>query len=55
MIATDKEIEELQSQAVKEFAEELKEKALSHCKTINCYELTFIEETIDELLKEFLK
>ena len=32
---------------------ESKEKALSHCRTINCYELKFIEETIDELLKEY--
>ena len=37
------------------FAERLKEKALSHCRTINCYELTFIETTIDELLKELQK
>lgn len=42
-------------QAVKEFAEKVKEKALSHCRTINCYELKFIEETIDELLKEYEK
>ena len=42
-------------QAVKEFAEKLKEKALSHCKIINCYELTFIEETVSELLKEYEK
>ena len=41
--------------AVKEFAEKLKEKALSHCKIINCYELTFIEETINELLKDYEK
>ena len=33
----------------------VKEKALSHCRTINCYELTFIETTIDELLKEYEK
>ena len=39
----------------KEFAEKLKEKALSHCRTINCYELRFIETTIDELLKEYEK
>lgn len=42
-------------QAVKEFAEKLKEQALSHCRIINCYELTFIETTIDELLKEYEK
>lgn len=29
----------------------VKEKALSHCKTINYYELKSIEEIIDELLK----
>lgn len=45
-------IKQYQEQAVKEFAEKVKEKALSHCRTINCYELTFIETTIDELLKE---
>lgn len=43
------------AKAVKEFAEKLKEKALSHCKIINCYELTFIEETINELLKDYEK
>ena len=40
---------------LKQFAERLKEQALSHCKTINCYELKFIEETLDELLKEYEK
>ena len=40
---------------LKQFAERLKEKALSHCRTINCYELTFIETTVDELLKEYEK
>ena len=35
----------------KEFAEKLKEKALLHCRTINCYECKFIETTIDELLE----
>lgn len=45
----------ISKQAVKAFAEKLKEKALSHCKIINCYELTFIEETINELLKEYEK
>lgn len=40
---------------LKQFAERLKEQALSHCKTINCYELKFIEETIDKLLKEYEK
>ena len=43
-----------QTKILKQFAEKLKEKALSHCRTINCYELTFIETTIDELLKEFI-
>ena len=37
-------------EAVKEFAEKVKEKALLHCRTINCYECKFIETTIDELL-----
>ena len=46
-------IKQYQEQAVKEFAKKVKEKALSHCRTINCYELTFIETTIDELLKEY--
>ena len=36
----------------KEFSEKLKEKALLHCRTINCYECKFIETTIDELLEE---
>ena len=43
----------IRKKAVKEFAEKLKEKALSHCRIINCYELTFIETTIDELLMEY--
>ena len=47
------ELEE--TKAVKEFAGKLKEKALSHCRVINCYELTFIETTIDDLLKEYEK
>ena len=47
--------EEIRKEAVKDFAEKVKEKALSHCRTINCYELKFIEETIDELLKEYDK
>ena len=45
----------IKRQAVKYFAEKVKEKALSHCRNINCYELKFIEETIDELLKEYEK
>lgn len=48
-------IAEQRKQAVKEFVEKLKEKALSHCKTTNCYECKFIETTIDELLKEYEK
>lgn len=48
-----KKFREVEHEAVKEFAEKLKEKALSHCKTINCYECKFIETTIDELLKEY--
>lgn len=43
------------NQAVKEFAEKLKEKALLHCRTINCYECKFIETMIDELLEEYEK
>ena len=46
-------INEQAKQAVKEFAEKLKEKALLHCRTINCYECKFIETTIDELLEEY--
>lgn len=46
-------VKEQKAQAVKEFLRELKEKALSHCKIINCYELKFIETTIDELLQEY--
>ena len=45
----------IERRAVEEFAKKLKEKALSHCKIINCYELTFIEETINELLKDYEK
>lgn len=43
----------IERRAVEEFAKKLKEKALSHCKIINCYELTFIEKTVSELLKEY--
>ena len=46
-------IKEQKAQAVKEFLEELKEKALSHCRIINCYELKFIETTIDDLLYDW--
>lgn len=52
---TEKSITGIKQEAVKEFAEKLKEKALSHCKMINCYECKFIETTIDELLKEYEK
>ena len=45
----------IERRAVEEFAEKLKEKALSHCKIINCYELTLIEETINELLEDYEK
>ena len=44
---------EVELEAVKEFVEELKEKALSHCRIINCYELKFIERTIDDLLYDW--
>ena len=55
---TDEEVHQeaedaIRKKAVKEFAEKLKEKALSHCRIINCYELTFIETTINELLSEY--
>lgn len=46
-------VKEQKVQAVKEFAEKVKEKAISHCRIINCYELKFIETTIDELLQEY--
>lgn len=46
-------IDEQRKRAVQDFAEKLKEKALLHCKTINCYECKFIETTIDELLEEY--
>ena len=46
---------EIACKYLKEFTEKVKEKALLHCKTINCYELKFIEETIDELLEEYDK
>ena len=45
----------IEHRAVEEFVEKLKEKALSHCKIINCYELTFIKETINELLEDYEK
>lgn len=37
----------------RDFAEKVKEKAFSHCRTINCYECKFIETTIDDILKEY--
>lgn len=46
-------IDEQRKRAVQDFAEKLKEKALLHCRTINCYECKFIETTIDELLEEY--
>lgn len=46
-------INKTQNVVVKEFSEKLKEKALLHCRTINCYECKFIETTIDELLEEY--
>ena len=54
-VITKTELKQYKLQAVKEFSENLKEKALSHCKTINCYECKFIETTIDELLEEYDK
>lgn len=53
MIATNKEIEELQKQAVKEFAEKLKENSIE----INSRDFGFMDfvgvDAIDELLKEY--
>lgn len=49
------EIKQSKIEAVKEFAEKVKEKALSHCRTINCYECKFIETTIDDILEEYEK
>ena len=49
------ELEKEKTEQLKYFAGKVKEKALSHCRTINCYELKFIEETIDELLEEYVK
>lgn len=46
-------IDEQRKRAVQDFAEKLKEKALLHCRTINCYECKFIETMIDELLEEY--
>ena len=46
---------EIAGKYLKEFAEKVKEKALSHCRIINCYELTSIKTTIDELLTEHEK
>lgn len=54
MIATDKEIEELQNQAVKEFAEKLKEVIHERDYIQGYAEIGLIEE-IDELLKEYEK
>ena len=39
----------IRKKTVKEILQKVKEKALSHCRTINCYELKFIEETIDDI------
>lgn len=50
-LTTENFVYDIKLEAVKEFAEKLKEKALSHCRIINCYELTFIETAIDELLE----
>ena len=50
---TEKSIDDIKREAVKEFAEKVKEKALSHCRIINCYELKFIETTIDDLLYDW--
>ena len=46
-------IHNIKREAIMDFAKKVKEKALSHCKTIGCYELKFIETSIDELLAEY--
>ena len=51
----EKKLQRERKKTVKEILQKVKEKALSHCRTINCYELKFIEETIDELLEEYVK
>ena len=51
-VITKAELKQYKAQAVKEFAEKFKEIALLHCTTVKCYDLDFIENTIDELLKE---
>ena len=48
-----KKFREVKHEAVKDFAEKVKEKALSNCRTINCYERKFIIEAINELVKEY--
>lgn len=52
MIATSKEIEELENSAVRDFAEKLKAKAFQGYQ-IGMYIVS--TETIDKLLKEYLK
>lgn len=52
---TEKYVEDIKREVIKDFTEKVKEKALSHCRTINCYEWKFIIETINELLKEYKK
>lgn len=54
MIATDKEIEELQSQAVKEFAEELKKRVSHFIWRHNIPECIF-NDIMTDLLKEYEK
>lgn len=43
----------IKREAIMDFAKKVKEKAVSHCRTIGCYELKFIETSIDELLAEY--
>ena len=49
----EKKLQRERKKTVKEILQKVKEKALLHCRIINCYELKFIEETIDELLEEY--
>lgn len=56
MIATNREIEELQKQAVKEFAEKLKERMGERdYMGVKYKQGVFSENDIDELLKEYEK
>lgn len=58
MIATSKEIEELENSAVRDFAEKLKKKCRNFYPSIDyycCSEKAVKLSDIDELLKEYMK